>query len=151
MSDFYFEVKGKKWFVEALAAGDLKKFATWAQYKPYNDFRAQKDNCDPEDYREISREILRDCSTNTYKVGSTETADAMRTPEGAAFLVYLSLVKTYPTTTPAEVEDLLDTTVLEEAIQQVMLASGWMNDDEDEDLKKKMREKSGILTDSTPN
>lgn len=133
MSDFSFEARGKVWIISPLTLGDLKRFARWVQFRPWNEFQEMAGVIPETQYQEELSALLKECVKNRVDIDSPEYKAAMQSPAGIAHLVYLSLAHKQPTITPAMCEELLTTRNVDEVAGKVIICSGFTTEEE---LKK---------------
>jgi hypothetical protein len=133
MPDFSFEAQEKRWHLSPLSLGDMRAFKEWVQLKAWFMLQAYKDKLPPELYDAESKRVLTACMDKELQEDSPEVEAAMRTSEGIAQLVYLSLRRNHPAITAEQTADILTTRNLAEVADLLMACSGMGG-------KKKVRE-----------
>jgi len=133
-----FTLNGNTMTLSPLTLGDLVQFKVWVQWKPYEDFRSQKQRFDPRDFAEELAKLRGECARKRLVEGSGEVVEAQQSYSGIVKMLQLSLLKQHPGITEAELET-LTIGQLYDISDQLQILSGLVDEEEEVPTAKKNR------------
>ena len=114
----------KHYNLSPLTLGDLRKFVSFVQYKPWQDFQDLKERLEPDDFKQESQKLLHECAQKRLSESSPEVQDAMGTVDGASQLLFYSLKRNHPTLTAEDVGEIITLQNLDEVSDKISVISG---------------------------
>lgn len=138
--DNTFTVSDKPYFLSILTFDDFEDFCLWAQYREYERFQKLKGKLPDDVFTEEANRIARECSKNKIVLGSESGTEAMASPEGLEYLLYLALRKNHTEMTPQNARQLLTFNNSKEITTKMLVIAGLQTlavDSTEVDNKKK--------------